>query len=281
MQSQAGVVGHQVATAFEILHQPTPHLSRTPQPVRHRLMREPLRDQPRAVRMRQREFVQQHHEPAIHVVQRELLRTQRRSPRAPDHLGEQVERELGVLGNVAQQRLLGHDGTGADFDRLHTGRAWAAVQAHLAEVLADAVDVVGDLAPAFAAGKRAQPAEKDADGVAVLPLFDEPVALAVTFDLAALREQARGVGEHGEGVGRIVRCRHSGDAVARRWAQRVARSWRARTARSGPAAGWPASLRRRADCPWHLRRPPPATRPSEAARPRPAAPARECSGRRS
>ena len=149
-------------------------------------MRQQFGHAARAVSLHLRQRFQQHLQSAVDVVQRHLPEPQGSRTRAAYDLGQQLEGEGRVGGNVGLQRGALDARAHAGHERDDVGRTLAAVQTHLADVFAGVVDAVGDLALAqLMHAERTQPAaEDDVEAVATLAFADKQRALGVAPHVA-------------------------------------------------------------------------------------------------
>jgi hypothetical protein len=100
------------------------------------------------------------------------------------------------IADVLQQRRLVDIRAGGVRQRLDAGHARAAVQPHLAEIVARAEEAVGDMAAGIAAGEGAQFAgQHDQQRVAAIAFVEHQRPPAKAPDLAALGERAQHFGK--------------------------------------------------------------------------------------
>src|SRR6185437_4499751 len=203
------VLDGEIAAGDEVLHQLSDHVARRPDAIGDLLLCQPLGNRHSPVDL-DRQRIDETHEPAIDVRQREALQVARGDADAMDQLLDQVHREIRVREDEITQLRAVHDGAHRLLDRHHRCRARRPVEAHLADVAARPLEIDDELAPGLVAREDLDPPrEDDVEGIADIALVDEDrVAWKAAHDARRGDAAQRLVLQRSEQVGAWIGSRH-------------------------------------------------------------------------
>ena len=190
-QHQPPLAQRHVAADLQVLQQAADHLARAGQVAGDLLVRQTLAQQAVALCVgRLGQAVQQAGEAAVHVDQRHAARVLGGQAGAADQARHQLQREVGVVGDVGQQVVARDDGAHGGLGRLDAGRARAAVERHFAHVFAGAVQAQRQLLAAGVGHEGAQAARAhDVQRVATVAFLDDERAAPVMAFGAPMRQR--------------------------------------------------------------------------------------------